>query len=95
MNPAQALLGPIGVTTGVHPETLLPLAFLVVYDEDQGDQAVVLGGSDDITTLLTSLVRTQNLMLEAEGLIQERGIDTPEQALGVLTEVVARYTIQE
>lgn len=87
----------MSVTAGVHPETHKPVAFLVVHDDDgDGDDvAVVLGDREDITTLLTTLIRTQNMMEEAERLHEERGASTAEEALAILGEVVNRYSISE
>lgn len=85
----------MSVTAGVHPETHKPVAFLVVHDDDGDDVAVVLGDREDITTLLTTLIRTQNMMEEAERLHEERGASTAEEALAILGEVVNRYSISE
>jgi hypothetical protein len=95
VDPSEALIGPISITAGVHPTDLRPVSFLIVHDEERGDVSLVLGDADDMTTLLSTFIKTQNLMREIQHLQAEREATTVEESMEILTEVVERYSITE
>lgn len=92
----RAITGPATITVALHPEYPHDLhAFMVIADDEVGDQVVSLGDADDITELVATLIRTQNMLNEADQMIEAAEADSPEDRMEIVGVVAARYYLGE
>jgi hypothetical protein len=86
------IAGQTSLIVGMSPTDTLDFVILLgVLDPDHGQTFVSLGTAENLTPLLESFLRTQNLLREAEDQCEAEGATDSASRLDVLTRVSNKY----
>lgn len=93
IDPSKALDGPIAISVGLRPEPPHELVYFmgIADSEQEGTVGVVIGMKDNLTELLGTFIRVQNMGDQAESLMIERGATTVGERMAVLSEVAELF----
>jgi hypothetical protein len=95
-NMGEAIVGPITVAAAIHPVAPHePVAFMMMQSEDGPTAPMYLGTAEEITGLLTMLIKTQNLLNMVEDEIADTEADCLADRMEILSDVAQEFYTED